>query len=89
MVNLLRNVKKEFYGNLNTDVLTENRTFWKTVKPFLSEKSKKSCKITDRKRENCLRRQRNSQYLYLPKNRSLTDVKVFFQFQYLQTLKFI
>ena len=46
MVNLLRNVKKEFYGNLNTNVLTENRTFWKTVKPFLSEKSKKSCKIT-------------------------------------------
>ena len=46
MVNLLRNVKKEFYGNLNTNVLTENRTFWKTVKPFLSEKSKKASKIT-------------------------------------------
>ena len=46
VVNLLRNVKKEFYGNLNTNVLTENRTFWKTVKPFLSEKSKKASKIT-------------------------------------------
>ena len=27
VVNSLRNVKKEFYGNLNTSVLTENRTF--------------------------------------------------------------
>ena len=26
--------KKEFYGNVNTNILTENRTFWKTVKPF-------------------------------------------------------
>ena len=25
--------KKQFYGNLNTNVLTENRTFWKTVNP--------------------------------------------------------
>ena len=46
VVNLLRNVKTEFYGNLNTNVLTENRSFWKTVKPFLSEKSKKASKIT-------------------------------------------
>ena len=42
----LRKEKKEFYGNLNTSVLTENRTFWKTVKPFLAEKSKKVSKIT-------------------------------------------
>ena len=34
-----------FYDNLNTSVLTENRTFWKTVKPFLAEKSKKVSKI--------------------------------------------
>ena len=42
----MRKEKKEFYGNLNTSVLTENRTFWKTVKPFLAEKSKKVSKIT-------------------------------------------
>ena len=26
--------KKEFYSNLNTNILTEIKTFWKTVKPF-------------------------------------------------------
>ena len=25
--------KKQFYSNLKTNVLTENRTFWKTVNP--------------------------------------------------------
>ena len=46
VVSLLRKEKKEFYGNLNTSVLTENKTFWKTVKPFLTKKSKKVSKIT-------------------------------------------
>ena len=46
VVSLMKKEKKEFYGNLNTSVLTENRTFWKTVKPFLAEKSKKVSKIT-------------------------------------------
>ena len=46
VVSLLRKEKKEFYDNLNTSVLTENKTFWKTVKPFLTEKSKKVSKIT-------------------------------------------
>ena len=38
--------KKEICGNLNTSILTEDKTFWKTVKPFLAEKSKKVSKIT-------------------------------------------
>ena len=46
MVSLLRKEKKEFDGNLNINVLTQNKTFWKTVKPFLTEKSKKVSKIT-------------------------------------------
>ena len=46
MISLLRKEKKEFYDNLNTTVLTENKTFWKTVKLFLTEKSKKVSKIT-------------------------------------------
>ena len=46
VVSLLRKEKKDFYGNLNTSVLTENKTVWKTVKPFLTEKSKKVSKIT-------------------------------------------
>ena len=42
VVSLLSKEKKEFYGNLNTNVLTEN----KTVKNFLAEKSKNVSKIT-------------------------------------------
>ena len=44
VVNLLRKAKS-FYSNLNASILTENRTFWKTIKPFLAEKSKKLSKI--------------------------------------------
>ena len=58
MVSLLRKEKKkEFYGNLNTSVLTENRTFWKTVKPSLTEKSKKSFQNNlNRRKSNYLTR---------------------------------
>ena len=55
VVSLLRKEKKEFYGNLNVNVLTENRTFWKTDKPFLAEKSKKVSKS----KNNLNRRQSN------------------------------
>ena len=46
VVSLFRKEKKNFCGNLNTSILTEDKTFWKTVKPFLAEKSKKVSKIT-------------------------------------------
>ena len=46
VVSLMRKEKNKFYGNLNTSVLTENRTLWKTVKPFLAKKSKNVSKIT-------------------------------------------
>ena len=45
-ISLLRKEKKEFYGKLNTNVLTESRTFWKSAKSFLAEKSKRAYKIT-------------------------------------------
>ena len=45
VVSLLRNEKKNFYSNLDTKVVTDNRTFWKTVKPLLSEKVTKHSKI--------------------------------------------
>ena len=45
VVSLLRNEKKNFYSNLDTKVVIDNRTFWKTVKPFLSEKVTKQSKI--------------------------------------------
>ena len=43
VVSLLRN--KNFYSSLDTKVATDNRTFWKTVKPLLSEKVTKHSKI--------------------------------------------
>ena len=38
--------KKQFFSNLNTDDIADNKTFWKTVKPFLTEKFKTKSKIT-------------------------------------------
>ena len=45
VVSLLRSEKKNFYSNLDTKVVIDNRTFWKTVKPLLSEKETKKSKI--------------------------------------------
>ena len=45
VVSLLRNEKKNFYSSLDTKAVIDNRTFWKTVKPFLSEKVTKRSKI--------------------------------------------
>ena len=42
---LLRNEKKNFYSNLNTKVVTDKRTFWKTVKPCMSKKVTRHSKI--------------------------------------------
>ena len=39
-------MKKKIYSNLNTNVLTKNRTFWKTVRPFLTDKTNKTSRIT-------------------------------------------
>ena len=45
MVILLRK-KKEFCGILETNVLTESRAFWKTIKPFLADKTNATSRIT-------------------------------------------
>ena len=37
-VSLIRQAKKQFFSNLNINVVTENKTFWRTVKPFLTDK---------------------------------------------------
>ena len=34
----LRETKKRYYDNLNESCVTNNNFFWKTVKPFLSDK---------------------------------------------------
>ena len=43
---LFRKEKKLFYSNLNTKVVTDNKTFWKTMKPLFSEKHFSNNKIT-------------------------------------------
>ena len=45
-VSLLRKTKKSYYNNLNEKKITDNKTFWKTVKPFLSDKTPSDEKIT-------------------------------------------
>ena len=41
-VSLLKKTKKEYFGNLNKKNVCDNKTFWKTVKSFLS------CKIVSK-----------------------------------------
>ena len=45
-VSLLRKTKENYYNNLNEKKITDNKTFWKTVKPFLSDKTPSDEKIT-------------------------------------------
>ena len=45
-VSLISQAKKQLFSNLNTNVVTENKTFWRTVKPFLTDKVKTKSKIT-------------------------------------------
>ena len=37
--------KYNFYNNLDTRLLTDNKTFWKTIKPLLTEKKNNMTKI--------------------------------------------
>ena len=45
-VKLSRKTKKEFYNNLNVKYITENKLFWKTVKPSFTDKTLKDERIT-------------------------------------------
>ena len=45
-VSLLRKVKREYFANINEKNIIDNRKFWQTAKPFLSEKNKSKEKIT-------------------------------------------
>ena len=43
---LLKKTKKEYYANLNPSVISDNKKFWKTIKPLFSEKATTSQSIT-------------------------------------------
>ena len=45
-VSLLRKLKREYYSSLDVKNATDNKTFWKIVKPFLSDNVTSALKIT-------------------------------------------
>ena len=45
-VSILRKSKKCYYENLDTNNVTDDKTFWGTVKPFFSNKVRSSTYIT-------------------------------------------
>ena len=45
-VSLLRRTKRNYYSSLDAKSVTDNKTFWRTVKPFLSDKAPFNAKIT-------------------------------------------
>ena len=45
VVGLVKKEKKKYFSNLNLGKITDNKKFWKTVKPFFSEKSAMNKKI--------------------------------------------
>ena len=44
-INLLRKTKTEYFQKLNVKDLSDNRKFWKTIKPFFSNKGLNSKKL--------------------------------------------
>ena len=53
---MIRQAKKQCFRNLNTNDVADNKTFWKTVKPLLTDKVKtKSIKtLIEKKYKNNL-----------------------------------
>ena len=45
-VKLSRKTKRDFYNQLDISEVTDNKKFWKTVKPFISDKSSSKSRIT-------------------------------------------
>ena len=42
----MRKTKKAYFEKLNLKEIGDNKTFWKTVRPYFSDKDNKSSKIT-------------------------------------------
>ena len=45
-VSLLRGTQRNYYSSLDAKSVTDNKKFWRTVKPFLSDKTPSNAKIT-------------------------------------------
>ena len=55
-VNLLRKMKKQYYKNSSVKNVIGNQTFWKTVKPYFSDKGSNSRQITLLENDSILNR---------------------------------
>ena len=44
-LSILRKTKKEYFNNLNIKQVSDNKLFWKSVKPFFNDKGSSSSKI--------------------------------------------
>ena len=42
---LLRKTKKDYFQNLNIQGLSDSRNFWKTIKPYFTNKGQNSNKL--------------------------------------------
>ena len=58
-VTLLRSTKKEYFQNLNVKDLSDNKKFWKAIKPYFSNKGLIQIKCYLRKRESSSQMKRN------------------------------
>ena len=54
-VDLLRKTKTEYFKNLNVKDLSDNRKFWKTIKPYFSNKGLNSNKLLLNEGRPCFR----------------------------------
>ena len=45
-VSLVRKTKKDYYNNLDHKKVSDNKSFWRTVKPLFSDKNSSFSKIT-------------------------------------------
>ena len=52
IVKLLRRTKKDYFQNLNIRDLSDNRKFWKTIKPYFSNKRLNWNKFPLKEKEN-------------------------------------
>ena len=53
-VSLVKKSKKEYYNNINTKNIIDNKKFWKTVKPMFSDKVKQTQNISLVENENII-----------------------------------
>ena len=53
-VNLLRKTKRNFFKNVNEKKISDNRTFWKEIKPYFNDEGGMSSKITLVKRDKII-----------------------------------